>query len=184
MTVGELAAFICSHLQGHGINVVLSGGSCVSIFSQDRYVSSDLDFIEYHTTKRKKLREVMAKIGFSEEHRYFKHEETSLIVEFPAGPPAVGNEPVQEIIELKFATGVLRLLSPTDCVKDRLTCYYHWEDLQCLAQAILVAQANEVDLQELARWSRHEGKETEFRQFRQNLEKENPGWLFSPDASP
>jgi len=175
LTVGELAAFICSHLQGHGIDVVLSGGSCVSIFSENRYVSSDLDFIEYHTTKRKKIRAVMAKIGFSEENRYFKHEEVSLIVEFPAGPPAVGNEPVQEIIELKFATGVLRLLSPTDCVKDRLAGYYHWGDQQCLVQAILVAQATEVDLREVARWSRHEGKETEFIRFRQNLEKGNPG---------
>ena len=175
MTVGELAAFICSHLQGHGIDVVLSGGSCVTIFSEDLYVSSDLDFIEYHTTRRKKIRDVMGKIGFSEEHRYFKHEEANLIIEFPAGPPAVGNEPVQEIIELEFATGVLRLLSPTDCIKDRLAGYYHWGDRQCLEQAILVAQATEVDLREVARWSQHEGKETEFRQFRQNLEKEKPG---------
>jgi hypothetical protein len=42
----ELAAFICTHLETHGIEVTLTGGSYVSIYSQDEYVSHDLDFIE------------------------------------------------------------------------------------------------------------------------------------------
>jgi len=32
MTRTELAAFVCTHLQKHGIEVTLTGGSCVSIF--------------------------------------------------------------------------------------------------------------------------------------------------------
>jgi hypothetical protein len=39
MTMGELAAFVCSHLQRNGIDVVLSGGGCVAIYSGGRYVS-------------------------------------------------------------------------------------------------------------------------------------------------
>jgi len=38
MTNAELAAFVESHLRKKGIDVVLSGGACVSIYSSNRYV--------------------------------------------------------------------------------------------------------------------------------------------------
>ncbi len=82
--------------------------------------------------------------------------------EFPAGPLAVGNEPVAEIIEIEFPTGRLRLLSPTDCVKDRLSAYYHWQDRQCLEQAVLVAAENAVNFSEIERWSEQEGMLKEY----------------------
>jgi len=41
----ELAAFISTAFQSNSINVVLSGGSCVSIYSEEKYVSMDLDFV-------------------------------------------------------------------------------------------------------------------------------------------
>jgi hypothetical protein len=42
---GELAAFVCTHLRAGGIEVVLSGGGCVSIYSRNRYVSLDVDLV-------------------------------------------------------------------------------------------------------------------------------------------
>ncbi|MCK5793539.1 MAG: hypothetical protein KAH12_02455, partial [Anaerolineales bacterium] len=80
-----------------------------------------------------------------------------------------GSEAVKEIVELEFPTGRLRLLSPTDCVKDRLVAYYYWQDRQCLEQAILVAADNQIDLAELERWSRHEGMRENFRQIKGKL---------------
>jgi hypothetical protein len=59
-------------------------------------------------------------------------------------------------------TGTLRVISPTDCVKDRLAAYYHWGDRQSLEQAILVAEESDVDLNEIKRWSEKEGKLGEF----------------------
>ena len=56
MSRGELAAFIASYLQSHGIEVVLSGGSCVSIYTENKYVSLDLDFIEVTLVSRRKLK--------------------------------------------------------------------------------------------------------------------------------
>ncbi|MFH2084586.1 MAG: hypothetical protein ABII20_04570 [Candidatus Omnitrophota bacterium] len=76
MTLGELAAFVSSHLKKHGINCVLSGGACVSIYTKNQYQSYDLDFIENISTGRKKLRDILSTIGFSEENRYFKHPDT------------------------------------------------------------------------------------------------------------
>lgn len=172
MSRAALGAWVQEHLRVKGIDTVLSGGACVSIYSNGKYVSMDLDMI--HTSllapKRSLIREAMNELGFTEQGRYFKHPETDIFVEFPKGPPAVGEEPVKEIIDRHEATGILRIISPTDCVKDRLTWFYHDNDHQCLEQAILVAQQNMIDLNEIERWSTGEGKEGLFQQIRKQLE--------------
>jgi hypothetical protein len=99
MSMGALAAFVCSHLKKHGIDVVLADGACVSMYTMNKYQSYDLDFVENITTSRKKLKEVLQKIGFIEEHRYFRNPETEFFLEFPPGPLSFGDEPVREIIE-------------------------------------------------------------------------------------
>lgn len=110
-------------------------------------------------------------MGFYEKDRYFVHAESKYYVEFPSGPLAVGDEPVREILKLEFVTGLLRILSPTDCVKDRLAGYYHWKDLQCLEQACLVIADNDVDLTEVERWSEHEGMLDKFTSIKSKLAK-------------
>ncbi|HUT26341.1 MAG TPA: hypothetical protein VM492_18575 [Sumerlaeia bacterium] len=169
MAVAELGAYVASHLRGRDIDVVLSGGSCVSIYSRGTYVSMGLDLVNTRFAKRKRIREAMAEIGFQEQGRSFTHPDTGFLVEFPAGPLAVGQEPAQRVDELTLPTGTLRIISATDCVKDRLAGYYHWDDRQCLAQAVLVAQANDVDLGEIEQWSDREGKGDEFRRIEEKL---------------
>lgn len=166
MTNAELAAFIESHLLEKGIYVVLSGGACVSIYSSNKYVSMDLDLVNVRFAKRQDIRSAIQEIGFQEEGRHFRHPDTELLIEFPPGPLAVGEEPVKKVDEHKLPTGILRIISPTDCVKDRLTGYYHWNDLQCLEQASLVAEAIKIDLEEIERWSKVEGKLSEFKRIR------------------
>lgn len=112
----------------------------------------------------------MTAIGFYEEGRYFKHPDSQFFVEFPPGPLSIGEEPVKQIVEKKLSTGVLKVISPTDCVKDRLAAYYHWGDQQSLLQAILVAQRNEINIDEIRSWSRVEGKLQEFEKLKTRLE--------------
>ena len=169
MSLGELAAFVCSHLRAHGIEAVLSGGGCVSIYTSNRYQSYDLDFIENMPTSRQRIKEVLLVIGFFEKDRIFEHPQSNFFLDFPAGPLAVGSEPVMETVEMTFPTGKLTLLSPTDCVKDRLAAYYHWDDLQSLEQALLVVEAKEVDIEEIRRWSAVENKSAEFDGIRDML---------------
>ena len=170
MTIGEFGAFVSDYLRVQGMDVVLSGGSCVTIYSRNRYQSFDLDFVGVQGAERKNIKSALLKLGFSEKNKYFTHPESEYFVEFPSGPLAVGGEAVKEVVELDFTTGRLRLLSPTDCVKDRLAAYYHWQDRQCLEQAILVAADNQIDLTEVERWSEHEGMLKEFRQIKEMLE--------------
>lgn len=175
LTLGELAAFICSHLKSRGIDVVLSGGGCVAIYSQGKYLSLDLDFIEYRYVPRKRLKQALSEVGFHEENRYFRHTETKYFLEFPAGPLSVGTEPVKEIHTLHFSTGDLTLISPTDCIKDRLAAYYYWHDRQALEQAVMVSRENEVDLEEIERWSGVEGKAAEFQEIKNLFKSSHPG---------
>src|SRR5215510_5654057 len=158
MSQVELAAYIQDSLQTEGIEVVLSGGSAVSFYSSNKYVSKDLDLINTAFARRSKIKLVMEKLGFTEKGRYFIHPKTTFFVEFPDGPISVGEEPVKEISEFELSTGTLKVLSPTDCVKDRLCAFYFWNDLQGLEQAILVARSQPVDLKEIKRWSKWKGK--------------------------
>jgi hypothetical protein len=172
MIIGELAAYVCSHLEGRGIRVVLSGGGCVAIYASDRYSSMDLDFIDRLHTTRRQLKAALAEIGFHEENRYFIHPDTQFFLEFPSGPLAVGNEPVAAVEVLHLETGTLKLLSPTDCVKDRLAAFYHWNDRQCLQQAVWVALEQNVDWVEIERWSRQEKEMEKFEVFRKKFEED------------
>ena len=165
MSQMELAAYVQDALQADGIQVVLSGGSVVSFYSGNRYVSKDLDLINASFSRRSKIKAIMERLGFTEKGRYFIHPETAFFIEFPDGPLSVGEEPVKEVSEFELSTGLLRILSPTDCVKDRLCAFYFWNDLQGLTQAILVIKSQQVDLKEIKRWSKVEGKEKEFKSF-------------------
>jgi hypothetical protein len=169
MSQSELAAFIQDSLQGVGVQVVLSGGSAVSFYSGNKYVSKDLDLINANFARRSKIKSVMGSIGFQEKGRYFVNPETQFFVEFTDGPLSVGEEPVKEISEFKLTTGILKIVSPTDCVKDRLCAFYFWNDLQGLAQAVLVTKSQKVDLKEIKRWSKAEGKEEEYEFFKSKL---------------
>lgn len=169
MSQVELAAYVQDSLQAEGIQAVLSGGSAVSFYSSNQYVSKDLDLINTCFSRRSKIKAVMDKLGFHEQGRYFIHPETTFFIEFPDGPLSVGEEPVKEISEFELSTGILRVISPTDCVKDRLCAFYFWNDLQGLEQAILVTKSRQVDLKEIKRWSKVEGKEKEFKVFTDKL---------------
>ena len=90
-------------------------------------------------------------------------------LEFPSGPLAVGSEPIKDISELKSGSLKLRIISPTECVKDRLAAYYHWNDVQSLEQAILVARNQKINLGEVQQWSKNEMMGTKFTEFRKLL---------------
>lgn len=163
MSIGELAAYICSWLNANGIKCVLTGGACISIYSKNTYQSFDLDFIDTTFSSRKDITNSLKKIGFKEKNRYFIHKDTEFFVEFPPGPVSVGTQPVKDFKQMAFSTGELLLLTPTDSVKDRLAAFYYWDDKQALEQAILVSKNYKVNLEEIKKWSKAEGQTEKFK---------------------
>jgi len=172
MSLGELAAFIDTHLRNKNINVVLSGGASVAIYSNHKYVSKDLDFIGRFSIDHKKVESAMLEIGFEKQGRYYHHPKTSYFAEFISGPPTVGQDPISEIHEVELVTGIVRIISPTDSVKDRLAAFYHWGDNQSLEQALLISRSNDIDIENVKLWSIREGKKDEFGEYKRRLESD------------
>jgi hypothetical protein len=90
------------------------------------------------------------------------------VIDFVAPPVAVGDEPVKNFTMLKTTKGTLKILGPTDCVKDRLSAFYHWNDPQSLEQAIMVAtrQRSKIDIKDIERWSKRENNLPKFKIFK------------------
>jgi len=164
----EIAAFVQSCLAEKGIRVVLSGGAATAYYSLNRYVSADIDLVNVYMVRRELIRSVLNERGFVEVGRHFKHPDSPYLVEFPPGPLTVGVEPVKQVEEVELVSGILSVISATDCVKDRLAAFYHWGDQQCLYQATLIRNSVAIDLSEIERWSKGEGKDEEYQIFLKN----------------
>lgn len=167
----DVALAVSDYLRKNDVETVLTGGACVVIYTKSKYMSYDLDFVLISSEKQKEARELLLKVGFYEEGRYFRHPDSEYFLDFVPPPLSVGSEPVKSVSEIKEKGRTLRLLSPTDCVKDRLAAFYYWQDRQALGQAILVCSAQLVDLKEVERWSRSEGMSAKYKIFLKNLNK-------------
>ena len=171
ISISDLALYICDHLARHGVDTVLSGGACVSIYTNNEFLSYDLDFVLLNSFQKKRIKKILAKIDFWPEGRHFRHRDTPFIVEFLFPPLSVGKEPVKNIRTFKKNDRFLKLLSPTDCVKDRLAAYYHWNDKPSLEQAVMVSLAQSADLKEIERWSANEGMADKYPTFLEELKR-------------
>jgi hypothetical protein len=166
----EFGAMICEALKEHDLHAVLTGGSCVSIWTDNRYESQDLDFIVMELATNRQIARALQAIGMQQSTknpRYFHHPDYPLDVEFPSGPLAAGDEALDPARAEERVTprGTLRLLSPTDCVKDRLANFVVWSDEQCLDQAVDVASSHPVKMAEIHRWLDREGRGDFIAQF-------------------
>ena len=174
LTREQLGGLVCETLFAHGMDAVLSGGSCVSIWSNNAYVSDDLDMIIRGMATRSRIARALADLGFTPDKsgsRYFTHPDIKLSLEFPSGPLMVGDEHVTDVETISTDHGTLKLLTPTDCVKDRMAGYLHWGDEQSFQQAVHVAKNQPVDWDSIAKWFAAEGYPGAFRRFRKAVDE-------------
>lgn len=159
-TLEALAATISQALEAAGIHATLSGGSAVSVHAMNEYESDDLDFVT--SSGQAELRNAIEPLGFVPcvNLRQFEHPEIDWLVEFPPGPLAFGNALVmhEDVPVLRTQFGPLRIITPTQCVLDRLAAYYYFNDNQCWDQAAMVARHQEVDWDAVYRWVGEEGQ--------------------------
>ncbi len=170
-TIKDLAGLVCETLAKAGIDAVLVGGACVAIYSDGKYVSADLDFVT--DEKMEAVRKALEPIGFKKTPgRHFEKSGCALVLEFLPYPVAIGKEvPVRKFGVIKTTAGRIKILTRTDCIKDRLAAFFHWKDRQSLQQAVLVAKSGIFDLKEVERWSKHEGHLEKLREFIMELGK-------------
>ena len=163
----QLAAVVVERLERHGIGAVLVGGSVVSIYTSNKYASDDLDFI--CSAAHDRIVEAMAQLGFHRAQggtsKDFEHPETSFTVEFPTGPLALGETvPVSPEGAIEVDGITVKLLSPTQCVMDRLLWFFYCNDRQCLDQAVWVAQSHPISMDKLTAWAKNEPNQESIQQ--------------------
>ncbi|HEX6836255.1 MAG TPA: hypothetical protein VF334_06755 [Polyangia bacterium] len=146
----ELAALVCRALVAIDDEPVLVGGAVVSIYSDGRFVSDDLDFVSWRDDRRR--RPVMEALGFHKRGSHWVHPRTELFVQFVNPPVMIGHKHVAHPARLRTRAGELRILSPLDCVLDRLAWHLDRGDAETLEQAIDVARAHAVALAEIEAW--------------------------------
>lgn len=172
----ELWRYVAWHLEGEGIRSILVGGAVVAIYTKGLYRSGDLDMVP-DDMGREGLERALAKIGFEPtSSRYFKHPECQhLFLEFPRGPVEIGEQYPVTPAEVSLEGRTIRLLSPTDSVKDRLAGYIHWKSRANFDQAVLICRSQQahVDLEDVRKWCATEGGTEAFKELASRLGEED-----------
>lgn len=168
-TLGEFSATVASALRSKGIDTVLTGGAVVSIYTNNRYQSSDADFIS--PNDQVDITKALLSLGFKRLGKDYSHSKSDFYVEFPPGPLAVGSQRIEADTEMEINGNRLKLLSPSQSVMDRLAAYFFWKDRQALDQAIWIAQEHPIQVQQVRSWAKKEGQEEPFKEFLRLLQK-------------
>ncbi len=171
ISLESLAAIVSEKFKEHNIDSILVGGGCVTIYSHNRYQSYDLDYVTYEDIK--KIEIALNELGFKRKNRHFEHKDCQYFIEFVTPPVAIGNEPIYEYEYHKTKLGTIKMLTPTDSVKDRLASFYHWNDLQSLDQAINICEEifSKIDIDEIRNWSKKEKQMEKYEIFLKKIKK-------------
>ena len=169
----ELAARVSEELEAAGILATLSGGSAVSVYTENRYQSEDLDFVT--SALLDELKPVLERLGFAHKGSprlsVFEHPAMKWYLEFPPAPLSFGGTyvDVSRCAVLSTPTGKVRIITATHSITDRLSAAASWQDAPSLEQAVLVAthQTDNIDWDEIDTWVVAEGvaKTREIREF-------------------
>ena len=93
----EIASLVSQALEAEGIVAVLSGGAAVSIYSENKYESVDLDFIT--SARNTAIAKALEPLGFvhTSGGKDLTHPGTEYGVEFPPGHRMKQARPVQGV---------------------------------------------------------------------------------------
>jgi hypothetical protein len=164
-SLGAVAAAVAAGLRARGIQAVLTGGACASLYSEEAYHSRDLDFVVIGGATRARMDGAMAASGFVRRGDRYVHPRARFYVEFPRGPLAIGGDHRIRPVTRATSHGRIRMLSATDSCRDRLAAFYHWGDRQSLTVAAWIAARHRVGMTALRRWSAAEDAADRFREF-------------------
>ncbi len=173
LTIGEFAAIIFDHLKSDGISAILTGGAVVSVYTDNKYESGDADFIS--PIEQAEIIRSLGSLGFfqiTRGDRHLKHPDCDFTVEFPNRTLLIGGEYQSEVAEKEIAGTVIKILSPTQSVMDRLVRYIAWKDIQGIDQAQWICEKHPIALGKIYVWVKKEGANQEqFNTIKSRLEK-------------
>ena len=161
----EAAATIFARLDRNGHEPILAGQACAAIYGGGGIRSHALEFVIRDFTAQQ-INALMAELGFAlKEMRTYANPACPFEVIIAPTPLTVGDDVVADARVIKTSGGPLRMLTPTDCVRQRLSMFYRWGDRAALAEAVQVAKRQPVDLDLVKRWSEWEWATDRFEEF-------------------
>lgn len=180
MTIGitssltDVAFAVCTALNKCDVTGVLVGGSAATYYAPRAYQSRDLDFIITLAIPRDRKRAGAAIIdlGYRLVNQTYVHKRNPFTVEFPPGPLAIGDDLIKNWNTVRRRDDILHVITPTDCVRDRLLWFYlQPTDRSSLQAAIGVAKRHAIDLEEIETWSKRDGFDDKYREFELGLKR-------------
>lgn len=147
----DVALEVSTALHNAGLRVVLVGGSAATFYAPHAYQSQDLDFIARFAVddeRKHKVVKVLATLGYELEGNTFVHKQGNpFTIEFPMGPASIGDEVLQHFDTVREGNRMLVIVTPTDCIRDRLAHFFYWNDRTAFSAAIGIAQAQKLSIQ-------------------------------------
>lgn len=173
-TLADVCFEVAAALDAHGLPGILTGGSAAAIYAPQDYMSSDADFVLDEDVPLDRVAEALDLIGFYRQgrSRIFFHKRSTFTVDFPKGPLAVGGDYIRETQTLARGEVALRILTRIDCIRDRLSHFYFWNDYTALNAAVAVASViTESDKNYLRTWTSRESPQLleKFAEFERRL---------------
>ncbi len=153
MSLVEVAATVATHLRTHGIEVVVVGGSAITLHVPEVYTSMDIDFAVTSGSDRRTIVRALGEIGFQQEGRIFVHPDTVYPLDFVADTPYIDQEPVHDFAEITTSVGSVRVYHLEDAIADRIAAFLHWSD----SQSLDVAERSAAAARDHLTWERIEG---------------------------
>ncbi len=165
-TIEDVAFLVCTALKNAGVTVVLSGGGAASVYSPRANETRDLDFILHFAVAMPSAAPILD-LGFYEtkSRGIYAHPDIPYTLEFLPGPLAVGDTVVTAWETWERDGKTLYIVTPLDCVKDRMAAAIHWRDANSARQAAAVACVRPIDVDALKSWCLAEGGSMAFNLF-------------------
>ena len=167
----ETAAAVFGRLSANGHDPMLCGQSCAAIYGGSGIKAGGIE-IAIREFSLGPVGKLMSELGFAhKEARTFSCDVSPFEVTLLAAPLMIGDDSVSGSRTIKTKMGPLKLVTPTDCVRQRLSKFYRWGDRAALSDAVQVAKRQAVDMELIARWSEWEWATDRFQEFLQALKE-------------
>lgn len=116
-------AVITKALENFNIKPVLIGGAAVEYYTFGGYATQDIDLaVENHEM----LDEILIKLKFKKEGRYWYREDLDALIESPAGNLRLQGE-TAPLSEVRIDNLKCYIIGIEDIIIDRLNGYVHWK---------------------------------------------------------
>ena len=141
------------------------------VYAPDAKASFDQDYIAWFADRKNEFDRALEEIGFRRKVRVYTSSATLISLEFPDDQILIGNDFLrfEDCARLERNDLSLRLLTPTDCVRDRLCGFFYYNDIGNLNTAVAVAKAKNVEPEGIRQWAEREGQAAKFERFLQRF---------------